>query len=512
MKKLLLIWVLIVFILPFISAKELITPNLYRRINYNVIKLIESYESYCTFKGFNIDVAFYSLFVEDASIYNDYLPLNERQQVSPKEYYTITQKEETKSTIGVEISDISFIDFVEIKEKDHYGIKLKLRKKINFRNWNNFRYPDENFELVFNIDVSTVSLDTIDCKIESITCKYPIDTFSIAKINLKNIDWNTESIKVNKEFLKKNEKETEATILLPGILIPNKVINIDSYDTFLNVRLDTAAKPDKHIYYVNVGNYKYDIGAFIQYNTFSNYQFSPNRNTPNLYKDINLSTYGYAIGMDFNKKILKSGKSNLYLNIGLGIEKTGIEFTGIYMEEHKALDIDGDSYMRITELKDLKENIKLNYFYLPLGVKFKYLLNRKFCLETTVGTKFYLLFNQSFSMIALAEYKGYYDQFDKLVMDHYYDYGYFDLSTKNLKLDLPIFNYNLYANFGLSYRISQKYTTSFKLGYDYGFSNMAKYKEDILSKDQTDYTSLIYSFNSIIKNNLNLTIGINYYF
>ena len=511
MKKMLTFGLLLLSF-PSLYSQQTITPDLYRRINYNVIRLIENYESYCTFSGFNSDVSFYSLFNENATIYNDYLPQNHKQDLSPEEYYNLTQNDKTKSTIGVEISDLSFIDSLEVKGNNDYRVKLKLTKSIYFRNWNKFRYPDRKFVLFFSIQVNTSNFDKIDCKIESITCESPIKEFSIAKFNLKDVDLINEPIKIGGEPIESDE--SEFTLFIPNIPNPKEIIKIESFDAYLNIRSDTAKMPDKNIYFVNVRNYKFDIGLNIQYNVTSNYQLSSIEAISNGFlSNINSTTYGYGIGIDFNRKIAKSGRTNFYLNFGIGIEKTGIGFSGSNYNEHSASDVDGDPYLRQIELNDIKENIDLNYLYLPIGIKFKYLLDKKFSLEAIVGAKAYYLFNQSCSITTSASYKGYYEQYDKLTMDHYYDYGYFDLSFQNKKLQLPEFNYGLFANLGGSYRINQKYSASLRVGYDYSLMNVANYNGSyVLSENKDDYKSLIYSFNKINKSTLNLKIGINYNF
>ncbi len=511
MKKM-LIFGLLFLVFPNLYSQQTITPDLYRRINYNVIRLVENYESYCTFSGFNSDVSFYSLFTDNATIYNDYLPVNDKQELSPEEYYNLTQDEKTKSTIGVEISNLSFIDSLEVKGNNNYGIKLKLTKSIYFRNWNNFRYPDRKFVLFFNITVNANSLDKIECKIKSITCESPITEFSITKFNLKDVDLINEPIKIGGVPIESDE--SEFTLFIPNIPNPKDIIKIESYDAYLNIKSDTAKIPDQNVYFVNVRNYKYDIGLNIQYNFGQNYQLSTITEISNsIIKNINTTTYGYSVGIDFNRKIAKLGRTNIYLNFGIGTEKNGIGFAGSYYNEYSAIDIDGDTYLRQIQLNEIHEKIDLNYLYLPIGIKLKYLLDKKFSLEAIVGAKAYYLFSQSYSITTSAAYKGYYEQYDKLTMDHYYDYGYFDLSFQNKKLQLPEFNYGLFANLGGSYRINQKFTTSIRIGYDYGMKNMANHNGSyVLSETRNNYESLIYAFSKISKSNLNIKIGINYNF
>ncbi|NDP22165.1 MAG: hypothetical protein GZ091_13955 [Paludibacter sp.] len=513
MRKILIL-AFIALVAPNTYSQQEISPDLFRRINYNVIRLIENYESYCTFTGFNSDISFYSLFSDNAIIYNDYLPKNDKQELSPLEYYNLTQDDLSKSTIGVEISNLSFIDSLEVRGRSNYGIKLKLTKGIYFRNWNNFRYPDRKFILNFKILINVINSNKIDCKIESITSETQITEFCVAKFSLKDVDLINDPIKIKDEILEIEGKNNEITVFIPNITNPKGIIKIESYDAYLNIKSDTAKLPDKNIYFVDVRNYKYDIGLNLQYNITSNYQLNSIEDITNsLLKNISSTTYGYGIGIDFNRKIAKLGRTNFYLNTGIGLEKTGIEFSGSNYNEYSALDVDGDSYLRQVQLNNIKEKIDLNYLYLPIGIKFKYLLNKKFSLEAGGGAKVYYLVSNSYSASTSTSYKGYYDQYDKLTMDHYYDYGYFDLSMQDKTIELPKLNYGVFANFGASYRINQKYTASIKCGYDYTFVNMANYKGAyILSENQHDYTSLYYAYQSILKNNLNIKIGINYNF
>lgn len=513
--KRLLILVLIVFLLPNLFAKENLTPDLCRRINYNSLRLIEDYESFCTFKGNNSDMAFNSLFTENATIYNDYLPLNETQNITPEEYFNITQDEKTKSAMNVEISKVSFIDSLEIFGRNTFGLKIGLKKKIFFRNWNSFRYPETNFNLIFNILVKTNASDEIECKIRSIICKSDsrIKEFSIAKINLKNLDSSYEQIKINNKPLDVDEKVIEKTIFLSDISNPQKVISLESYDAFLTFKQDYSLRPDKHIYYVNTQNYKSEIGVGILCNIFPNYKLISNENIPDgALQDINVLMYGIGLGLNYSTRILKFGKSNFYLNSGFGIEKNLICFSGDYYFEKTSEDIDGDQYIRITELNGIKEMINLDYLYLPIGIEYKYIINKDLSLQSILGVKGYFLFNKTFSLKANATFKGFYDQYDQLTMDRYYDFGDFDLSYKNNGIDLSQFNFGLYAGIGAGYKLNQRYTASIKLVYDYTFLNLSNCLDEyIISKDRYDYTSLIHAYNSV-KRNLNLIIAINYNF
>lgn len=513
MKRRILVFGLFLLSCSSLYSQQALTPDLYRRINYNVIRLIENYESYCTFYGFNSDVSFYSLFTDNARIYNDYLPLNTKQELSPEEYYNLTQEESTKSTIGVEISNLRFVDSLEVIGSNNYRVKLKLNKKIYFRNWNNFRYPDRVLSLKFDIIVNTQSSKDIDCKIRAITCETPIKEFSITEFNFKNVDVTKGYINVLDETLGFTEIEKQP-LFIPNVPNPKDVVTIDSYDTYLRVKSDTATIPDKNIYFIDVRNYLFDIGVNVQYNITSNYQLNTVEESYNsLLKNINTKSYGYGIGLDFNSRIAKSRRVNYYLNFGVGFEKNGIEFYGSNYNEYATKDIDNDAYLRQIQLNDIKEEIDLSYFYLPLGLKIKYFLDKEFSIEATVGAKLYYLIDKKYSVTTNASYKGYYEQFDKLTMDHYYDYGYYDLSFQNQKLDLPEFNYGLFGNIGASYRINERYSTSMRMAYDYSMVNISNYNGTyVLSETKDDYKSLIYSYDKISKSNLNIKLGINYHF
>jgi hypothetical protein len=98
-------------------------------------------------------------------------------------------------------------------------------------------------------------------------------------------------------------------------------------------------------------------------------------------------------------------------------------------------------------------------------------------------------------------------------MDYYYDYGYFDLTNKNNKLVLPEFNYGVFINIGFNYKINPQINASLQLGYDNYIQDISNNKFPyVISKNKTDYTSLIYSLSSIKKNGFNFSLGVYYNF
>lgn len=513
--KRLLIFVMIVFSLTDLFAIDKITPDIYRKINYNSLRLIEDYESYCTFKGNNSDISFISLFTKNATVYNDYLPFNDKQYLTPEEYFNITQEEKTKSVINVDISEVCFIDSLEIFGKNTFGLKIELKKKIIFRNWNSLRYPETNFDLIFNILVKTNTADEIECKIRTITCKpdSEIKEFSIAKINMKNINSKFEQIKINNKKLDIEKDVIEKTVFLSHISDPRKVFSLESYNAFLTFKTDSCLRPDKHIYYVKKQNYKSDFGVNTFCSIFPNYYLLSNRNVPdNESKNINVSMNGVGLGLNYSTCFLEFRESALYINIGLGIEKNLMRFSGDYYFEKKSKDIDGDNYIRQTELKDIDEKLNLDYLYLPIGIEYKYVVNKDLSLQSVLGAKGYFLFYKTFSLKANATYKGYYDQYYQLTMDRYYDFGNFDLYFNKNSIDLTPFNYGLYAGIGAGYKINKKYTASVKLVYDFTFMKLSDgLDEYIISEDRYDYASLINSYSSV-KRDLNFIFAINYNF
>ncbi|HRZ97443.1 MAG TPA: hypothetical protein P5084_07790 [Paludibacter sp.] len=516
MKKI-FIFGLLVFLSQSIFSKEVTKPNLNRRINDNIINLIQKYESTCTFSDSKSELSFYSLFTDLALIYNDYLPYNNRQEVTPGQYFKIIQNKETKTDFTVAFSEMQFMDTLKFLANNIYISKVRLNKKMIFTNWNGFVYPEKNFELIIDVLVNTDNPEKIDCRINKITAVNPVMDFSILNMNLKNSGPDIEKLFVEGEPLVTEKNDKKPVVFLPGIANPQEVITIDSYDGFLNFKTDNSANPDKSIYYLNILNYKSDVGFTFQYNSLPGYSFtSPNEISSSL-QNIKTTNTGYSLGIDFNKKIVRSGRMYYFLNLGVGYEQNNIKFSGDYSNEgheYEAADSDGDNYLRRVELKGINENIDLKFLYLPVGFKMNYYLFNRLSIESTIGAKIFYLFDKSTtSSVAQANYKGYYDQYDQVLLDRYYDFGTFSIPSQTKALELPVLNYGAFANIGANYKLNQRLFASLKVGYYYAVSNMANKKDNfVLSNTKDDYNSLIYAYNFIRKNNLTISFGLNYKF
>ncbi len=514
MKKI-FIFGLLVFLSQSILSKEVNRINSNRRINDNIINLIQKYESFCKFNDSKSEQSFYSLFTDIAFVYNDYLPYNNQQKVTPRQYYEIVRNKEPKFDFTVEFSEMQFLDSLKFLADNIYISKVSLNKKMTFTNWNGFIYPERNSKLIFDILVNTDNPEKIDCKINRITTENPVMDFSVLKF--KNLDPKKVQLLINGNTFVTEKNEKEPVVLLPEITDPKSALSVNSYDGFLSISSDKSETPDRNIFFINILNYNSDFGIMFQYNYLPGYTLNSSNEISSTLENIKTTNNGYSFEFDYNRKIASSARMNYLLKLGVGYEKNSISFTGDYSnegQEFEAIDSDGDDYLKRVKLTGVSEEVNLEFLYLPIGLKMNYYFFNRLSIETTIGGKLYYLYNKSTTAsVQEANYKGLYMQYDQVLLDRYYDFGTYSIASQTKVLDLPILNYGVFANIGLNYKLQQRLFASVKVGYYYALSNMANKKDNfVLSNTKDDYSSLIYSYNFIRKNNLNISLGLNYKF
>ena len=136
----------------------------------------------------------------------------------------------------------------------------------------------------------------------------------------------------------------------------------------------------------------------------------------------------------FGKNMISSDRHAGFLNVGIDLSNSNLSYTSNkpYSYSFAAVDDDGDSYTRNVSVDIKHEKWSITSFVLP--VSFSYLINltpdseRHIYLSAEAGVFVALRAFYSLYYNVNATYTGTYSQYWDVEMDHYYDYGKYQLS------------------------------------------------------------------------------------
>ncbi|MDR0604642.1 MAG: hypothetical protein LBG80_10105 [Bacteroidales bacterium] len=477
-----------------------------RKIKTTAIEIYEKYTSIMA-NLYNGDVynwdKFLSLFDENAIIYNDILPANKSQYLSPKEYFDVFTQNIKMSSFDYSNLNLQFPDLKE----DKWKIKCTFTKYIRFTTQKDRYYPQWHFEYIVTIEMDTTYNQTYkiynNAKIKSIEVTEPLKDFFIIqnKDSLPLIYYGS----ILGDFEGPNNSR-----LLPGEKPHNQITAANS-NIFYS--LDFQGPLDEYFYDVAMRKRNL-IGLGINYGIIN---FGNNISKSNLEKfnDIkqnhNILSLSFLYGLQFAHK----QKSTWFFNIRTELNWYNYIYTGTYYTQYQSIDADDDPYLRKIRINSLSERI--NNLSVSLPLSFQYLLylpnktKKQFFLSFEIGgfAEYILFLNHSYNFN--ADYSGYYAQyFSGVEFDHYYDYGNFEISDKN-KLssvkDLK-YDYGAFGSIGLWLALNDNHLLKLDISYKHSFNVPLTYKEDyVISENYYTYESLLQSTKQGLQN---IYIGISF--
>jgi len=445
-----------------------------RRIKNTAFQLYENYK--VQIQGLHSTSAytednFLTLFSKDATLYNDIIPENTTEQLTPKNYFK-NFRENLKRIYPV-FSDFKIGDPVSIG--DRWQVKCYFTQTTKFRTQTEMRYPEWTFHYTMTIEMDKYYNSNnkvyYNAEIVSIEVENPLKEFFIIenKENMPLLSKSGETVAAwDKEYHSRIFPENEWKI--------EEMKVVDFNKTFAYSKSELAKnETDERYYHYKVQRFKKDIvGAGINFSPFA---FGNKLRIDSV--EINMEeTYAISLSAFYGKQFFHKEKSSLFANVGLDLNIYHHKFNN-NCPEYSTIDLDGDSCSRIISLEKLEINIFS--ISIPLSVQYFYQLTKPekktifLSCELGVFGEFTLYSNK-----VNANVSGRYgEKYFNIKMDHYDYYGDFEASR------FESFNFGIFGRVGALFALNKsnllKVNLSFKAPF-WQFSNSFKAKEYSISQ------------------------------
>ena len=458
---------------------------------------------------------FIALYENNALIYNDILPDNHPQQLSPPAYFEKFRK--SIKRIYPSFSDFKMGEPVSVGDK--WQIKCNYTRGTSFMTQKDMKYPEWSFNYTMTIEMEKLYNITNKvyqhARIISIEVDNPLTGFFIIE-NKEDIPLVTKSGNTLSEWDEENQ-----TRIFPDY--EWKINDIRFHDSMIKGNNFGYTKgkfsknqTDAHFYRPYVQRYNKNIfGIGVNYsNAFAFGNKMSEVNAEN-FKDITYTSNALSLSFFYGKQIAHKEKSNVFVNFGLDFNKYSYEYSGANYavdSTYNGVHADDDPHLRYRTISidSLEEKISIVSVSVPVSIEYLYQLTQQ--TKNPVFLSFELgLFAEcalsSRSKYNLnADYRGFYDYFDVIEFDHYYDYGNFDVSG-NQKLNSRLSG-GIFGGIGLWFSMNDSNLLKFNVSYKHSFSSPLEFKENyVISQDKDSYQSLLYSTNQGMKN---IRIGISW--
>lgn len=460
---------------------------------------------------------FLVLFDENATIYNDILPDNQPQSLSPKDYF-----DKFFQNIKISYTDYGNIQFAfpTNNANDKWEIKCSFVKAIRLKSHIDKYFPKWSFKYTITIEMDKQynSIDKIynNAKIVKVDVEKPLNEFFIIenRDNMPIVLTSTTDIIQDWDENYKNR------------LFSEDDFNIDDFDILLSIdklnyfyRLDkkwAQNDSDKFSYYPE---YKFRRINFYGFNlSYSPISLGNKISNNNLvgFNDIKQFNNSMSFSFFFGAQIAHYKRSTFFLNIGLEADWSHFKYSGSNYSEYLSIDADGDPYLRIIKINSLNEKVNNYSISVPLSLEHlvqisNYAKKPMFlCFKIGGFGEYSIYLNNKYDLN--VDYHGLYDYFGGVEFDHYYDYGNFNLKGNQVLLDIRNirndytnnslhYDYGLLGGTGLWISMNDINFLKFDISYKYGFKPLLDYKENyIISENFKSFQSILYSTKEGLRN------------
>lgn len=511
------ILLLILIISAKANAQILASDSLSRIINVRALALISDYERIIYFKHLQDTSDFYNLFHnKKALVFNDVMPDNNlSQKINIFQYSKLIRKYYSDTSFLKIVVSPYEIGPVILENKSSAYVSIMALKKVNSMARNGLLYIDTfkvRFDIIVDLDSSLYKIQTI----ESVERRgeylqvYPQTKGFRYKVNMPNdtIYANGKLYPINQYgyTMLKDVYKTHEYLFVP---YHNEVLfkqyRIPDNIPFIRNKLDL--KKDKNIVKIN----------FWKWMTFADFQyhFIPNGASPIKpigdtlgINPINNGSFSNYLTVNLVRRVNKKGYFSLKFGGGVDVFNYQLNLAS-QINTYPAVDPDGDPYLRINRVFNIKETHNIIYITAPLVLQKGFTFGKN-SVYAQAAYYFMLNFSSVYNLDAQATYSGFYDYLFNLTISEngVYDFGTYDFKLRNLPLlAKPMLStysiglgYNrqfsrwMYLDIGLNYRA----------GTDYMFTENKK----TLSDSKNGINSLVNLTNQFKIEYVNMNIGL----
>jgi len=485
-----------------------------RQMRLNAMEVFDNYTAFS-----NLDVPdsyvrdnFLSLFHPEAVVYNDILPDNKQQILSPENYY--------EKYVKLIKSNPKFSDLelgMPYQENGKWYVKVSFKKSFSIRlKQQELTYPEYTFNCEMLVEMTenqqyvkkenyskrdienNYNLPYINVKIKNLSVKEPLQDYFIIQLN-------DSKLKNNAKGLYYNRKKVEFTDPQNRKLFDANQYNIFNFTLNPNLNADDYKRTikqnviDKHYYRYDVSQLKNLVGLQISYIPKN---FGIEDTT--FAKQLNINSWGMGISLLYSRLITQSkGGLNWYVNANpmYSIDIFKIDSKNVYFELDKISFSNEMCAKREVAISNLNEKDIFHSIGLSLGVGLSKSI--KF-ITLTADLGFYLNY-------ALLQKRT--SKIDTLqvtisnIMDTTYLYK--PPLIENETVYNGKFDFGAYAAVGVMFKLKDYWYLKTGVEYRLGFSNRASYNEKFGNTFTNEYYEPFFkSINNWHTNRFQINVGI----
>lgn len=471
MRKISLI-VLFVLLMTELKAQYLANDSLSRVINSRVLAKISNFEACLKFNNAKKKAQFLEFFHnKEVLIANDVMPDNKLgTKVTPSVYIQLIQKYYADTSFyAVELKPY---ELSEITVEDEYAtLSVYALKYVNSITRNNVLYIDTfniKIDIVYLFNNQSVEINNISFveKRQNYWQLYPQykGWWRSKNLALDTILINGNIFPVNKYgYVQLNNVEPGKDMLFQPYKRP-VFYKTYRYLSYIPIRKNKLDPKDKNITKIN-------FWKWMAYADFRNHVIFNGESPVKLASDtngiaiMNNGSFSNFVMLNITRRVKERG----YFSFKVGAGADVFAYTSYLksnVNTYAAVDPDGDPYLRINKITNLKERHNLTYLTVPIQLEKGFTFGKN-SVYFNVAYHVMLNYSATYNQDADALYAGYYDYlFNLLIQENgVYDFGAYKFEIRNLPLSVNRLAMSYGYGLGYMRKISRKMYIDAALNY-----------------------------------------------
>ena len=477
--------VLLMCISSYSNAQIVPSDSTSRVINAHSLQLISQYEDAMQFsKKSNFDDFLKLFHANNTLVFNDVMPHNKLQEkVTPSDYVQLIKKYYTDTSfvsVTVEPYEVGVVTF---EGNDVANLSILAYKYVNSIARSGIYYTDTfnvRFDIIYDFDTQSyeiVNIASVDRR-DSYMQVYPQYRGFLNKSNLKN-----DSIYVNGVMFPVNPlgytQLKNVNLKSEFLFVPyHKDVMFKMYrvpDNIPIIKNKLDLKKDKNL--VKINFWKWMVFVDFQYH------FIPDGSSPiKTINDtlgvntMNQGSFSNFIMLNITRRVSNKGYWAVKFGGGADVFNYQLNLASQH-SKYLAIDPDGDSYLRINKVFNIRETHNLVYATAPFILQKGFTFGKN---SVYIQAIYYLMlkYSSKYNMDAKATYSGFYEQLFNLTISEngIYDFGTYDFKLRGISL-MPKSMVSSYG-IGIGYNRQLSRKAYFDFGLNYRTSNTYLFQED----------------------------------
>lgn len=476
--------------MPALLLAQSLTNKEKRKINSQVLSVVEEYERYASLYDDNVVERFSMLFTDEAHIQSDIMGSSSYLKSISVSEYIDQMKRNSVSTVII-VKDVIKGDIQY--DNGNWIIPVSFKKLMHYIDDNGYIFSFNNFyssdisvrmSLIYNEDEDCCLIDSIECDIDSDKV-FPEGRFYIIDRRAKGVDYvyynQVSNLMVDNAPVEFDESDL-AFVPQGG--------EFSVYDTDVNVKYNTVLESQNYdVISFTFKSHKNRVKPYFSWAPF--YAYSVTSNTP-------LSTTSSAmnVGVDYGRTILTGKNAKMGIYIGAGVSMSNLNLSvnknNSYVDNLSRLDKNSAvvnfplfNYDKVRAT----ESVQCLDLYVPLYLGFEFRMGRNLLLSFDIGAKGYMNLSTKAVSPYSVEYslnsgeKPLFTPLSFIVPNKSYKRTPFDVSAiANIGLDVNLYKGRIYWMIGA--------------GYEYGLTESRVLNISTLCAEDTNIKPIVLGVNT----------------